>query len=238
MQLPKIQYPTFTINIPPNNKAVAFRPMLVREEKLLLMAKQNEDPTLILSTIKQVINNCSLDQSFMVDQIPLFALEYVFIQLRAASVGNEIEVAYTDFEDEQTRQFKINLKDITIKYQDPAPAHTIAITPHSGLVMKYPPAALYEDKDFLSAEGEEAFYALIIKCIDQVYDQDNVYNGQDFKQEDLAEFIELLDIASFDKIRNFMGNLPTLYYKISYKNINGDTRDIELTTLSDFFTLR
>jgi hypothetical protein len=238
MQLPKISYPTFTINIPPNNTAVAFRPMLVREEKLLLMAKQSEDPTQILSTIKQVVNNCSLDPAFLVDQIPLFALEYAFIHLRAASVGNEIQVAYKDFEDEQTRQFNINLKDVVIKYHDPAPSQTIEITPQSGIVMRYPPAALYDDKMFLATEGEEAFYTLIIKCIDQVYDGDNVYNGQDFKQEDLSEFLELLDIASFDKIRTFMMNLPTLYYKVSYKNNEGKTQDIELTTLSDFFTLR
>lgn len=237
MQLPKLSFPTFTINIPPNNKPVPFRLMLVKEEKLLLMAKQNEDPTSILTAIKQVVNNCCLDPSFMIDLVPLFALELAFVQLRSASVGDEIEVSYRDFTDNEVYPFKINLKDVTIKYHDPAPEHKIAITSSAGLVLKYPPAAIYDDKEFLKADGDESFYSLIIKCIDQVYDGDAVHAGSDFKTEDLAEFLELLDIKSFEKIRNFMVNLPTLYYKLTYKNKLDEDKVIELSTLSDFFTL-
>lgn len=238
MQLPKITHPTFTIPVPPLNKPHSFRPMLVKEEKLLLMAKQSEDNTNILSTIKQVVNNCSLDPTFIVDIIPLFALEQVFIKLRAASVGKDIEVSYRDYEDGKTYPFKVDLNSIIIKYPDPVPEHKIAVTDQSGLVLKYPPAALYDDKEFLNTEGEDTFYSLIIKCIESVYDGENVWPGSDFKADDLAEFLELLDIKSFDKIRNFMLNLPTLYYKLTYTNANGTEKDIELTTLSDFFTLR
>jgi hypothetical protein len=211
--------------------------MLVKEEKLLLMAKQSEDATSILSTIKQVVNNCSLDPAFLVDTIPLFALEYIFIKLRAASVGKEIEVSYRDFDDGKTYPFKIDLDQVQIKYPEAVPDHKIAITPTSGLVLKYPAAALYDDKIFLSTEGDDSFYNLIIKCIDVVYDGDNVYTGADFKFEELAEFLELLDIKSFDKIRDFMMNLPTLYYKLTYVNEKGAEKVIELSTLSDFFTL-
>lgn len=238
MQLPKISYPTYTINVPPNNKAVPFRPMLVKEEKLLLMAKQNDDPTLVLSTIKQVVNNCCIDPNFIVEQIPLFALEFLFIKLRAASVGKDIEVSYRDFDDGKTYPFMIDLDKVEIKYPDPAPEHKIAITPQSGVVLKYPPAALYDDKTFLTTEGDDSFYSLIVKCIDQVYDGDNVWQGSDFKFEDLAEFLELLDIKSFDKIRSFMLSLPTLYYKLTYTNAMNEEKVIELSTLSDFFTLR
>src|SRR5882672_2589500 len=164
MQLPKISLPTFTIDIPPRKvggKGTPFRPMLVKEEKLLLMAKQNEDPTSILGAIKQVVNNCCLDPTFQVDIIPLFALEYVFIKLRAASVGDEIDVSYKDFEDKKTYPFTIDLKKVEVKYPDPLPDSKIAITPHSGIVLKYPPASLYDDKNFLANEGEDAFYALI-----------------------------------------------------------------------------
>jgi hypothetical protein len=237
MKLPIITYPTFTINVPPTNKPFPFRPMLVKEEKLLLMAKQSEDPTSILSTIKQVVNNCSLDPAFIVDMIPLFALEFIFIKLRAASVGKDIEVSYRDFDDQKTYPFMIDLDKVQIKYPDPVPSHKIAITQTSGIALKYPPAALYDDKIFLATEGDDSFYSLIIKCIDQVYDGDNVYNGADFKYEDLAEFLELLDIKSFDKIREFMLNLPTLYYKLTYVNENKEEKVIELSTLSDFFTL-
>ena len=235
--LPKITYPTFTIAIPPTNKQHPFRLMLVKEEKLLLMAKQSEDNNNILSTIKQVVNNCNIDPTLIVDTIPLFALELAFIKLRSASVGKEIEVSYRDFDDNKVYPFKVDLDQVQIKYPDPAPSHKIAITTSAGVVLKYPPAALYDDKIFLSTEGDESFYTLIIKCIDQVYDGDNVYNGTDFKYEELAEFLEMLDIKSFDKIREFILNLPTLYYKLTYTNEQGTEKVIELTSLSDFFTL-
>lgn len=104
--------------------------------------------------------------------------------------------------------------------------------------MKFPPTSLYDDNVYLNSEGDDAFYRLIIRCIDQIYDEENVYPGSDFKEEELSEFLELLDIKSFDKIREFMANIPSIYYKIEYKNSVGSDRKIELRTLSDFFTLR
>lgn len=235
--LPKINYPTISIIIPPSKKASNFRPMLVREEKLLLMAKLSEDPTDILQAIKQVVNNCSLDTNFNVDKLPLFALEYVFIKLRGASIGEEIKVSYKDFADEKIYDFTIDLKSITIKFPEKI-NEKIEVTKTSGLVMKYPEAEIYDDKLFLKSEGEESFYRLVVRCIDQIYDGDNVYQGKDFNEDDILEFIELMDIKSFEKVREFMTNLPSLYYKIDYKNSLGENKVIELKTLSDFFTLR
>jgi hypothetical protein len=237
MQLPKISYPTITINVPPSNKPFMFRPMLVKEEKLLLMAKVSEEETDILQTIKQVVNNCCLDPTFNIDQLTLYALEYVFIRLRGFSIGDEIKVSYRDFDDDKVYDFTIDLKKIEIKYPEKVDGK-IEITPKSGIILKVPSATLYDDKKFLKAQDDDSFYQLIIRCIDQVYDGDNVYNGQDFKEEDLLEFIELIDIKTFDKIRQFMNNLPTLYYKLEYQNSVGNDKTIELRTLSDFFTLR
>jgi hypothetical protein len=238
--LPKINYPTISIAIPPAKKAINFRPMLVREEKLLLMAKTSEDPTDILQAIKQVVNNCSLDDKFNVDKLPLFALEYIFIRLRGASIGDEIKVSYRDFDDEKIYDFTVNLKEIDVKYPDniAEKQRKIEITPTSGLVMRYPAAEIYDDKVFLQSEGEETFYRLVVRCIDQIYDGEKVFEGKDFKEDDILEFIELMDIKSFEKVREFMTNLPSLYYKLEYTNSLGDVKVIELKTLSDFFTLR
>ena len=201
------------------------------------MAKLSEDPTDILQAIKQVVNNCSLDTNFNVDKLPLFALEYVFIKLRGASIGEEIKVSYKDFADEKIYDFTIDLKSITIKFPEKI-NEKIEVTKTSGLVMKYPEAEIYDDKLFLKSEGEESFYRLVVRCIDQIYDGDNVYQGKDFNEDDILEFIELMDIKSFEKVREFMTNLPSLYYKIDYKNSLGENKVIELKTLSDFFTLR
>lgn len=237
MQLPKIQYPTMTITVPSDKKSYLFRPMLVKEEKILLMAKVSEDSSDILSAIKQVVNNCCLDPTFNIDKIPLFSLEFLFLKLRAFSVGDVISVSYRDYEDQKTYDFEIDLKEIEIRYPEVSD-NKIAITPTSGLVLNYPMASIYNDKVFLNAEGEETFFRLIVRCIEQIYDGDTVYEGKDFKEEDILEFLELMDIKSFDKVRDFMSNLPTLYHKIEYKNSLGNDKRIELTSLSDFFTLR
>ena len=237
MQLPKIDYPTINIAIPPEKKQYMFRPMLVKEEKLLLMAKVSEEPTDILSAIKQVVTNCCLDPTLDIEKISLFALEYLFIRLRGFSIGDTIKVSYRDTEDDKSYEFEVDLKKVTIVYPKKTD-NKIAITKTSGLIMRYPTAAIYDDKTFLEAEGEETFYRLIVCCIDQIYDAENVYESKDFSETEILEFIELLDVQSFEKIREFMFNLPSLYYKIEYKNSLGNDRSIEMKALTDFFTLR
>jgi hypothetical protein len=236
LKLPKISYPTLNIDIPPNPKKYMFRPILVKEEKLLLMAKNSGIESDVFSTIKQVVNLCSIDPSFEVDKLPLFSLEYIFLKLRAFSISEEIKVSYKDLEDDRSNEFTINLKEVTIRYPE-ATDNKIAINDKAGLVMKYPTAEVYDEKEFMDSDDSEKFYRLVVRCVDQVYDGDNVYEGRDFAEEDLLEFLEMIDVQSFEKIINFMNNVPTLYYKLSYKNSLGSDRTIELTTLSDFFTL-
>ena len=201
------------------------------------MAKQSDDQTDILAAVKQVVNNCSLDSTFDIDKLPLYALEYFFIRLRGFSVGDEIKVSYRDLEDNKIYDFDVDLKKVEIKYPENID-NKIAITDKSGIVMRYPSASIYSDKVFLNSEGDESFYRLIVRCIDQIYDGDAVYEGSEFTEDDILEFIELMDIKTFEKVREFMSNLPTLYYKLDYKNKMGKDKKIELTTLSDFFTLR
>ena len=235
MQLPKLTYPTITITIPNTTTKYMFRPMLVKEEKLLLMAKSSEDETDILSTIKQVVNNTSIDPSFDVNSLPLFILEYIFIKLRGFSIGDEIDVSYKDFEDEKIYNFKIDLTKIDIRY--PETENKILVSKTSGIIMKYPSATIYDDKEFLKSIGDESFYKLIVKCIDQVFDETNVYDAKEFPEAELLEFIELMDIKSFEKIRDYMMNLPTVFHKLEYTNSLGNNRSIELSSLTDFFTL-
>ena len=178
-----------------------------------------------------------LIRKFDVDKIPLFALEYLFVRLRGFSIGDSIKVSYRDMEDQQVYDFEVDLKKVEIKYPESLDTK-IAITDKSGLVMQYPPAYIYDDKIFLKSEGDETFYRLVVRCIGQIYDADNVYEGKDFSEDDLLEFLELMDIKSFELVRDFMSNLPSLYYKLEYKNATGADKTIELTTLSDFFTLR
>lgn len=238
MSLPKISYPITVVKIPGTNDKYGFRPMLVREEKILLMAKESAEDTDILSAIKQVVSNCAADQNFEVDKIPLFVLEYIFLKLRGISMGTEVRVSYRDHDDQQIYDFKINLNDVIIKWPENIESK-VAITDTAGITLKYPQAALYSDANFLKTVGQgDAFYDLAVKCIDKIYNGDEVFEGKDFKHEDLLEFINLMDMKSFEKVRNYLDNLPSLYYKITYKNALGNEGKIELQTLGDFFTLR
>jgi hypothetical protein len=236
MQLPKIQYPTFTVEIPSTKKKEVFRPFLVKEEKILLMAKTSDQDSDVLLAVKQVVNNCAIDPNFDIEKLSLFDLEYCFIKIRASSVSNLISVSYRDFEDNKVYDFDIDLNDIKVNWPEKID-NTIKITATSGLSMKYPTASLYEDKEF-TGSGPEAFFKLIARCVDVIYDGDEVFPANKFEYSEIEEFLENLDVKTFDSIRNFMSNQPTVYYVITYKNSLGNDRTIELKTLSDFFTLR
>jgi hypothetical protein len=236
MALPKISHPTFVVEVPSTKKNVTFRPFLVKEEKLLLMAKASGEESDMLATIKQIVNNCAIDEGFDVNKLSLFDMEYLFIKIRASSVSDIVDVSFKDLEDEKIYDFSINLNQVVVKFPDNT-SNVIKVTDDFGITMKYPQASLYDDKEFLNS-GEDSFFQLIIRCIDKIYNGDEVIDAQNYTTKDLGEFIEDLDVKTFELIRDFIVNPPTLYYMLKYKNSLENDKEIELRTLSDFFTLR
>lgn len=236
MSLPKIDYPIYNINIPSLKKDFKFRPFLVKEEKLLLMAKESENPSEILSTIKQIITNCCLDKKLDIGKLALFDLEFIFLKLRAFSVDNNVQVAYKDKEDGKVYEFTVNLDEVKVKYPEKVD-NNIKITENTGITMKYPSAALYDDQEFLNLEKDYMF-ELIIRCIDTIYFEDQVYECKEYSKEDLTEFLESLNIKTFEQIQKFLLNVPKLEYVLNYKNELGNDREIVLRSLSDFFSWR
>jgi hypothetical protein len=236
MSLPKIDYPIYKINVPSLKKDFQFRPFLVKEEKLLLMAKESANPSDVLSAIKQIVNNCSIDKKLDISKLAIFDLEYIFLKLRAISVDNLIKVSYKDTEDEKVYDFEINLDKVKIKYPEKMD-NNIKITDKSGIIMKYPSASLYDDTDFLNLENDYMF-ELIVRCIESIYYEDQVYDCKQYKKEELNEFLENLNIKSFESIQNFLLTVPKMEYKINYENSKGNNREIVLNSLNDFFTWR
>lgn len=235
MALPKIKYPTYELKIPSIGKVETFRPFLVREEKILLMSKSSEDPTEIFRSIKQVINNCAIDTNFDVDKLTIFDLEFLFLRLRANSVNNIVKVSYRDNEDQKIYDFEIDLNTVNVQFPDNV-LKTIKITDTMGIQMKYPSASLFDDKEYFK-DTENSFYELIVRCIDKVYDAENVYNVSEYSKEDVENFLDQIGINAYKNIVEFMEKTPKVYYKIEYKNEIGNDRTIELTSLTDFFTL-
>ena len=235
MSLPKINHPVFKLTVPSTKKDIRFRPFLVKEEKILLMARESDDETDVMMAVKQIVNNCAIDE-IDVDKLAIFDLEYLFICIRAQSVNNMVEVSYRDYEDNQLYDFEIDLNTIEVKFPENID-NTIKLSDDSGFVMKFPEAAIFSDKKFFES-GNQSFFQLVIRCIDKFYDENNVYPSSSYTTKEIEDFLENLDIKSFNKVREFMNNQPTLYHVINYKNNKGNDRQIEMRTLSDFFTLR
>lgn len=236
MSLPKIEYPVYSIKIPSLKKDHKFRPFLVKEEKLLLMAKESNNTTDILTAIKQIVNNCSLDKNLNIDKLALFDLEYIFLKLRAVSVDNVVKVGYKDIEDEKIYNFEINLDDVKVVYPK-STNNNIKITGDTGIIMKYPSAALYDDKEFMNLEKDYMF-ELIIRCIESIYVGEEIYEAKSYKKQELVEFLENLNIKIFQDIQTFLVNVPKMEYKIEYENSLGNKREIVLNSLNDFFSWR
>lgn len=232
MPLPKIDQPIFDMTIPSNGKKITFRPFLVKEEKILLIAQQSGNDTEIIRAIKQILNNC-VQEDLDIDGLAIFDLEYMFLKLRSKSVNNVVKLSYRDNEDDQIYNFELDLDTIEIKMPETV-SSKIEITENVGMTMKYPDASITDRmKDFENEVDLMTFF--IVNCIDTIYDEDNVYVASEFSDNEISEFLDGLDVKTFEKIREFFEDIPRLYHKIEYKNSMGSERSVELTSLKDFF---
>ncbi len=227
----------FDVVIPSTKKKIKIRPMLVKEEKILLMAKTSDDATAILPAIKQVVNNCIVESDIDVDRLALFDIEYLFIKIRGFSVSNVVKVSYRDNSDDKVYDFEIDLDKIEVQFPKNI-EKTIKMTDTTGIIMKYPEASLYSDEEFLNSSPEDIIENLITRCIDKVYDGDVIFDTKTFTVKEVKEFVEELDINTYDKMKTFLTDLPKLYHKLEYKNSKGEDREIVMSALNDFFTLR
>lgn len=251
MPLPKIDLPIFEIKLISQPKPIKFRPFLVKEEKLLLMALQSEDEQTILSTIKQVINNC-LVHPIEIDDIPIFDIEYLFLNIRARSVGEIVDSAYvcrnvTSIEvDENGEENPVecknvmNLKINLLEIQPPVDniSTKIYFTKDVGIQLKFPTLASFKSvKNLLLSEDAEQIYELIFDCTEYVFDTDTVYYSNESSLEEFSTFLESLTQEQFDKILLFFNSLPTLKKEIQHTCEKCSfTHNLTLEGLNDFFT--
>lgn len=232
MPLPKIDQPIFDMTIPSIGKNITFRPFLVKEEKILLIAQQSGNDTEVIRAIKQILNNCILIDIDL-DSLAIFDIEYMFLKLRSKSVNNIVKLSYRDTEDGEVYDFELDLDTIEVTMPDNINSK-IEINENVGMTMKYPSASITDRmKDFDNEVDLMTFF--IVNCIDTIYDEDNVYVASDFTEEEISEFLDGLNVKSFEKIREFFESIPRLYHKIEYKNSIDSDRSIELTSLKDFF---
>jgi len=236
MSLPAIQHPTFSLVLPSTKQQIHFRPFLVKEEKILLVAQSSGDQSDIVRAIKQVVASCIVDPGIDVNRFTTFDLEYFFIKLRARSVQNIINLSYKDAEDEKIYEVSINLDEVEVTEQQDVP-NTLAITDEMGIVLKYPQLDIMSSVEKIT-DVVEFNFMIMQACIDSVYDNDKVYKTSEFTREEVQNFLDSLDVKTYQGIQKFIEAMPRLEHTVSYTNSNGKEVSITLKTLTDFFTLR
>lgn len=237
--LPKIEQPLFSLEMPSTGKKIEYRPMLVKEEKLLLMAKEGDSYPEKLKAIKQIVNNCVVSKSKDPYDIPvfdmtLFDIEYIFLKIRSVSVDNIIKISYVDEDDKKEREFEINLDNVTID-RSRERTNVIKIDKDSGFIMKYPSAALYDGIGEVETETD-IVDVILCDSIDSYYNGEAKYPFKDEPPEKIKEFIDN-NVSSkvYAEMRTYLDGIPSLFYEIKYKNNNKEEKVITFRTLNDFF---
>jgi len=238
MPLPKISTPTYELELPSTGQTIQYRPFLVKEEKLLLIALESEDTKQITTAIKTVIKNCIQTKNIKVESLPTFDIEFLFLNIRGKSVGEEIEVNLICPDDEDTSvPVKILLDDIKIQKND---EHDKRIKLDETLVMemKYPSLEQFikNNFDFASNNTMEQSFDLVASCIDKIYNEEEVWSASDVTKKELLEFLEQMNSSQFKEIEKFFETMPKLSHKVKVKNPNtGVESEVVLEGLSSFF---
>ena len=240
MALPKLDIPIYELKLPSNDKKLSYRPFLVKEEKILLMAMEGGDDGEVTTAIKQIINNCILTDKIEVESLPLFDIEYILLNLRARSMGDIVKTNYSKKGclEEKCEPIEIEIDINTIEvHKDPTHDSKIELSNDVGIIMKYPDIDMmskYTGK--LDKENADDAFNLIISCIESVYDKENVYSRTDYTPDELTEFVEGFTQNQFKKIEKFFDTLPKMYKDVEFNCEKcGYKEDIRLEGLASFF---
>jgi len=224
MMLPKLDTPTYELNLVSTGKPIRYRPFLVKEQKLFLMSAESEDTKELITTIRQVLKNCILDE-IDVDGLPSFDLEYLFMNLRARSVEEIVNLKYkcnNDIKDEEGNEKKCNhVVDFDVNILEIEPTihenHTdkIQITEKVGVKLKYPTFEMFEKYDKLNQN--EAMLKVLIDCIDYIYDDEQMFYSKDASKKELEEFIDSLQQKDLEKFKDFFNTMPEIKKDLEFK---------------------
>jgi hypothetical protein len=233
MKLPSVDFPTFTIKLISVDTPVKFRPFTVKEEKILLIAENSNDEGDILVAIQQIITNCCLSP-IDVSKLPLFDVEYFFLQLRSKSVSNISTVKYRDKEDEIVRDFDIDLDTIVPTIPE-GHSRVVKLSNNYSITFNYPTIQLLKKFSKLN-DPIETPIEFIANCMDTIVQDDEVFDCSSYPIEAKLEYVNELSTKNFETIiSTFVNTIPTLKYELKYVNNNGKTVTIKLEGYRDFF---
>ena len=225
--LPKIDVPIYELELPLSKKRVKFRPFLVKEEKILMMAMESDTDDSTMLAIKQIITNCCLSDNVDIETLPITDLEYFFLNLRARSVGEIVDLQYkcnNKVKDEESGEEKDcgNVVKLEVNVLDIKPEisenHTtkIPLSPNMGIVMRYPSFKMVEDNAKLEGGEIEKLMSILLNCIESVYTEDSIFYTKDISKEELSEFVENLTRDQFAKVQEFFDTMPKIKKQLDF----------------------
>jgi len=240
MPLPKINTPTYELTLPSIGKKIKYRPFLVREEKILIMALESEDMVQITNAIIQILSDCIISKGVDVTKLATFDIEYLFLNVRAKSVGETVDVSITCPDDNKTAvEMNINIDAIRVQ-KTKGHKNTIKLDDQYSIKLKYPSFNEFIQTNFESGENESDVNKslnMISSCIEMVYDEEESWDASDSTKEELEEFVEQLNSKQFKEVEKFFETMPKLSHKVKVKNpTTGVNSEVVLEGLASFFT--
>ena len=236
MALPQVALPTYELKIPSTGKTVKFRPFVVKEEKLLLLALESKNQKNIEDAVKQLLKGC-IQSRVKIDNLPIFDLEFIFLQIRAVSVGEIIEMNVTCKDDNETRvKYNLNLAEVQVKFPE-GHSNKIELSDKMGIIMKYPSMNEFVKNSIIGSEMNAGdILDVVSNCIDQIYDGEDVYDSSTTTKKEFVEFLENLTNNQFEKLQKFFETAPSLSHTFSVTNPNtGKESEFVIEGLANFF---
>ena len=237
MPLPKIATPTYELVLPSSGRKIKYRPFLVKEEKILIIALESQDQKQIANSIKSILSNCILTRGTKVEKLSTFDIEYLFLNVRGKSVGEQIEVMVTCPDDGKTQvPMSINIDSIKVE-KSKNHKTDIKLDDQFTLKMRYPSLNEFIKTNFNVDEMKvDDTFELIASCVDQIYSEEESWTQEDCTKKELVEFLEGLNSSQFKEIEIFFETMPKLSHKVKVKNPNtGVESEIVLEGLQNFF---
>ncbi len=235
MALPKIDVPRYPVTIPSSGEELMMRPYLVKEEKVLLLALESQDPKQIAMAIRNLITSC-IEGNLDIDVLDSFDIEKLFLELRAISVGDEIKLTSQCSECEHVNEVGLKTSDVNLTDYNPE-ANTIRLTESVGVTMRYPTAELLAEIGVEEIDSITGLMSLIVGCVNTIFDEENVYDVKKESNEEVQDFLDSLTSDQFQKVAAFFGDIPKLEYNLSYEceKCNHENETV-LRGLASFFT--
>ena len=235
MALPILKHPTFDLTVPTTGNKVLYRPFLVKEEKILLLAQQSNKVADLVRAVKQILNNCLIEGEVNLETISTFDIEYIFLKLRTNSVNDNAKFKFTDTETDKEVNIELDLNDVEIVHTD---GHTniIKLNDDVTLEMKYPNYSTLADVD--SPEIVKVTFDMIKACVDKILvgegDEQEVHEFKDYSTKEVDDFIDSLTTQNFTNVQEFFDTMPKLQHEVEYK-VGKKTKTRKFVGLADFF---